>query len=100
MDAVASLRTDNASRYLAMLCTHFARRLTVTFNDQRGCVEFPFGACALSADPQHLQLIASAQNSDDLEKVEDVITSHLERYAFRENPELVWELVPATDPNH
>ena len=94
MDAVASLRTDNASRYFAMLCMHFARRLDVTICDQTVRVVFPFGQCALSADPHCLHLIATAHTKGDLGQVEEVIANHLERYAFRENPELVWKPAP------
>ena len=97
MDTVASLRTDQASRYLSMMCQHFARRLVVTCDDRAGRVEFPFGECAMTVDDQSLQLVASASNRGDLDKVENVIASHLERFAFRENPEIEWR--PSSNPS-
>lgn len=95
MNAVASLRTNHANRYLGMLCEHFARRLDVTRDDQTARVAFPFGQCAMTADDQRLRLVATADTAGDLARLEDVIASHLERYAFRENPNVVW--APAAD---
>lgn len=97
MEDVASLRTDHANRYLEMLCRHFGRRLKVTFDNHTGQVEFPFGRCALSADDRRLKLVATAASRGDLDKVEEVIANHLERYAFREHPQLEWHPASATE---
>ncbi|MEM6593772.1 MAG: DUF2218 domain-containing protein [Pseudomonadota bacterium] len=93
MDATASFKTVNAVRYLSMLSRHFAKKLEVTVRHHTARIVFPFGYCAMSADEQRLHLVATAQNQDDLDKVEEVISSHLDRYAFRENPQLLWKQV-------
>lgn len=58
-------------------------------------VEFPFGQCAMSANDQRLELIATAETKGDLARLEEVLGNHLERYAFRENPEVIWKRASA-----
>lgn len=97
MNATATFETDRAERYLAALCHHFARKVRVTSDAHRGRVEFPFGLCDLTADETRLELVASADDRTGLDRVVQVITSHLERFAFRENPSLVWQTASAGD---
>lgn len=95
MDMQASLKTERGSSYLQTLCKHFGRKTTVRFDTKHGVIELPFGKCDLHADAAQLDLSVSADTQEDLERTAHVITSHLERYAFRENPDLVWR--PAGD---
>ncbi len=91
MKASASFQTPNASRYLAMLCTHFNQRATAQCDDQTGWVQFPFGRCDMQADASQLHITAAAQDQTHLDQVMQIITNHLERFAFRERPLLDWE---------
>ncbi|MEM9582189.1 MAG: DUF2218 domain-containing protein [Pseudomonadota bacterium] len=52
------------------------------------------------ADDHQLKLIASADDQPRLDQVIKVVTSHLERFAFRENPDLHWSnpAAPPTEP--
>ena len=96
LHAKASFRTEQASRHLAALCQHFSNRVTAAFTGATGHVAFPFGACVLTADETHLILTASASDADQLDLVIDVVTRHLERFAFRENPKLDWDMSSRT----
>ncbi len=91
MDATAIFPTDQAERHMATLVDHFARKVPAFYDAQSGCVEFPFGRCDLAASQDHLRLVASADDQEQLGTVVDVITRHLERFAFRENPILDWQ---------
>ncbi|MEO1557907.1 MAG: DUF2218 domain-containing protein, partial [Pseudomonadota bacterium] len=84
MHATATFQTQHATRHLAALCQHFSKRVTATLTGTSGHVAFPFGACDLAADEARLILTASASDADQLDLVIDVVTRHLERFAFRE----------------
>ena len=90
-NAEARVTTAMAGRYLAQLCKHFAHRLPVEQEEGQGRIEFPSGVCMLDADGPAL-LILRAEAADDaaLDQVQSVIARHLERFAFRDKPEICW----------
>lgn len=90
MDAQTTFRTQRASQYLASLCKHFGHKVPVRHDAGCGQIEFPFGRCDLKANETELRLTAFADTRADLDKTVQVITSHLDRFAFRENPSLDW----------
>jgi len=90
MNASTFFRTDNAERYLGTLCKHFGHKVPVTLESGLGRIELPFGKCTLTAEQTGLGLTATADDRSQLDKTIDVISSHLERFAFRENPTLEW----------
>ena len=94
MHSEAVLETDRAARYLSTLCHHFGRKVEAGCDGATGWVQFPFGRCVLTAQARRLTLVASAEDRARLAKVEEIITSHLDRFAFRENPQLDWRVVP------
>ena len=86
----AQIATPLASRYLQQLCKHFAHKLPVTFDPQQGRIEFQAGTCELVAAAGALTLRAEAADPEALARLEQVVASHLERFAFREQPQLAW----------
>lgn len=94
MKSAAFFETDRASRHLTALCHHFGRKVAADCTATAGWVEFSFGRCELSANETHLKLHVSADDQEKLDTMVQVMTSHLDRFAFRENPELVWTNVP------
>jgi hypothetical protein len=82
--------SEKASGYLQQLCKHFGHRVAVSFTPERGTIVFDFGNCALAASGNMLSLTATAGTMVGLSRVQHVIASHLERFAFREKPEIVW----------
>ena len=90
MDTFANFETERASRYLATLCKHFGRKVETQNDATKGWVQFPFGRCDLTASKSRLELRVSAEDQRQLDQVTNIITSHLERFAFRENPTLDW----------
>lgn len=86
-----TFETDRASRYLKSLCHHFGRKVDAECTDTAGWVQFQTGRCDMTADDSKLALIASAENQESLDQVVKIVTSHLERFAFRENPALTWQ---------
>ena len=92
MIASATFKTDNAERYLGTLCKHFGHKVPVTRNGGSGRIELPFGDCTLTAEAAGLELSISAADHPSLDKMIEVISSHLERFAFREAPDLNWTI--------
>lgn len=86
----ARVATPLASRYLQQLCKHFAHKLPVTFDPRQGRIEFTLGVCELEADAATLAMRAEAPDPEALARLEEVVARHLERFAFREQPQIAW----------
>jgi hypothetical protein len=88
----AQVATAVPARYLAQLCKHVAHKLPVTFDERHGRIEFAAGPCELDAAGQAgvLLLRVSAGDEAGLAQLEGVVARHLERFAFREKPEIRW----------
>lgn len=89
-ETTAIVTTPNASRYLQQLCKHFGHKVEVQFTPDAGTVALPFGTCRLSADGEKLVLTGSSESSN-LPKLERFLGDHLARFAFRENPAIIWQ---------
>lgn len=86
----AEITTGKASRYLQQMCKHFGHKVTVAFTPEAGEIHLPFGDGTLQSADGRLTLQASAASEDDVERLEQVLGSHLERFAFRENISVTW----------
>lgn len=87
----ARVPTSVPQRYLAQLCKHFQHKLPVVLEEGRGRIEFPLGRCELDATvAETLLLRVLAGDEAALAQLEDVVGRHLERFAFREKPEIRW----------
>ncbi len=94
MKAQAIYKTTQAARHMSALCNHFGRTEDASCSGKSGLVHFTNGRCELSATQDVLTLDVSAQTPSDLDDIIRTITSHLERFAFRENPDLDWYPAP------
>jgi uncharacterized protein len=86
--------TPSAPRYMAQLCKHFAHKIPVTLNERDGRMEFSFGTCDALAEETGLRLRASAPDETDLRQLQQVIISHLQRFAFRDLTEEAAAAIP------
>ncbi len=82
------IETPKAERYLQQLCKHFGHKVPVDFDHQQGSITLPFGTCSLAAQESTLSMTVSGA---DIEKLEQVIGSHFERFAFRETVKVIWD---------
>ncbi|HYC17666.1 MAG TPA: DUF2218 domain-containing protein [Pseudolabrys sp.] len=90
---VAEIATPGASRYLQQLCKHFAHKLPVTFDPHAGKIEFSMGECSLDASENVLTISLTSPDDSQLERLKDVVTRHLVRFAFREDLQIDWRRV-------
>jgi hypothetical protein len=93
MRSRADVRMETPQRYLGQLCKHFAHRIPVEQHESTGRIAFTFGTCRLAAEPEALVMQAEAADLERLAQVQQVIESHLLRFAFRQPPSVVWQPV-------
>ena len=86
----AEVATANASRYLQQLCKHFGHKVEASFYERAGIVRFSIGDCRLQAEGEVLRLALDAPNAEALLQLQDVVASHLVRFAFREPLAVEW----------
>lgn len=80
----ATVVTPNAGRYMVQLCKHFGHKVPAQWNDHEGRITFEIGEAALRAAPSTLMMVAKAGDPESLTRLEQVMDSHLKRFAFRE----------------
>ncbi|MCJ2027413.1 MULTISPECIES: DUF2218 domain-containing protein [unclassified Methylobacterium] len=83
--SLARVQTTEASRYLQQLCRHWSHKFDVEATADQGKV--PFGAdrvCTLNAEPDALVMRIESADPVNLTRLENVVSDHLLRFAFRE----------------
>ncbi|WP_419808429.1 DUF2218 domain-containing protein [Sphingomonas sp.] len=85
--SVARVPTQSASRYLQQLAKHWSHKMTVVFSEEEGTIDFPNGArLAMRADSETLDVELTVPETEDAGRMREVVSSHLDRFAFREAP--------------
>ncbi|MCO5163207.1 MAG: DUF2218 domain-containing protein [Mesorhizobium sp.] len=82
----ALVPTEHASKYLQQLCKHWSHRLEVTFDPMHGTVKFPEAVATMSARDGGLEVTVASDAAETVERLKGVVSSHLDRFAFREAP--------------
>lgn len=86
------VKTDHASKYLQQLCKHWAHKLTVEFDPHNGRVEFDEGiVMSATASDDSLTLTIETYDETQIERFQQVIVHHLNRFAFRETLTYDWQ---------
>jgi len=88
--AHSTVETEKASRYLKALCNHFDRKVTATYDDNHGDVQFGFGSCQMDADAQTLSIHVQADNDENFARVKFVVADHLERFSGDDALKVEW----------
>jgi hypothetical protein len=111
-----TIKTDRPERYLIQLCKHAAAmgktrgghrprnhstgvalasgdiQVHAEYTEERGVVTItPWGRCTLEAAPGTLALRAEAADQAALQRIQDIITRDLERFARRERLTISWQ---------
>jgi hypothetical protein len=113
--AVAEIVTDKPSRYLVQLCKHAAAiarghgpgtrlahapagreaQIAAEWSDTRGVLTFtPWGTCTLTANAATLSVRIDASDEQSLHKIQDILTSDLERIGRRAGLSVRWSDAP------
>jgi hypothetical protein len=91
MRSRAVVATSKPTPYLKQLAKHFGHKIDVTYDDEQGVLPFAFGRADLRAQPGELVIEAVAATPEELERVEQVTGSHLERFGRRDELVVSWE---------
>lgn len=87
---IAIVPTASASRYLQQLCKHWAHKFAVEFTPEHGQIDLGENRIVtLDADAEKLTASIEA-DADKLEQLEEIVESHIVRYAFREELLFNW----------
>lgn len=85
--SVARVPTRSASRYLQQLAKHWSHKMPVTFSEEEAGIDFPNGSrLELRADSETLDVLLTVAAGEDTARMREVVSSHLDRFAFREAP--------------
>jgi hypothetical protein len=127
LSAEAHVATDRPSRYLVQLCRHFSRKgrhlghrslahfsgdahapsamravaaqARVDWSETEGSVSLPWGTIALRAPPRVLMLRVEAADAENLQRLEDLVAGHVERFGRRDGLQVSWQQpAPLADP--
>lgn len=88
--AQASVVTEAAARYAKQLASHFGHKAEVRTEAEGSRIVLTVGTCLLVAGDHALELRARSETSEGLERVQQVIGSHLERFGQRDGLTVDW----------
>ncbi|PYB76848.1 DUF2218 domain-containing protein [Rhizobium wuzhouense] len=83
---IAVVPTESGWKYVQQLCKHWAHKLEVDLGDQKGVVKFAEATAVMTSDAKALTVEIEASSAAVLERMKAVVSSHLDRFAFREAP--------------
>ena len=85
--SVARVPTLSASRYLQQLAKHWSHKMEVVFTPEERTITFPNGSTLeMRASSETLDVILTVPEDGDVARMREVVSSHLDRFAFREAP--------------
>jgi uncharacterized protein len=90
LSATAVVPTDVPARYLKQLVAHLGRKAEVRAEEQGHRLVFGAGSCLLLEVNGGLRLDATAETREDLQRVEEVVGRHLERFGQRDRLVVAW----------
>ncbi|MCA9884626.1 MAG: DUF2218 domain-containing protein [Anaerolineae bacterium] len=88
--AHAIVETEKASRYMKALCNHFDRKVTATYDDDQGTVQFGFGDCQMQASSDSLVIDIQADGDENFNRIKHVIGDHLIRFSGEDITAIEW----------
>jgi hypothetical protein len=85
-----TLTTAKAANYAAQLAKHFGHKIKVEDQDGLTVFHFTAGRATAKAAPTDLTLTVQADTVEKRARVQEILGSHLERFAFREDLRVIW----------
>ncbi len=82
----AIVPTLNGGKYVRQLGQHWSHKLDVAFEGDRATIRFPDAIALLDPDADAIAVSISGEDAATVERLKDVVSKHLDRFAFREAP--------------
>jgi uncharacterized protein len=95
LTASAVVKTPTPQRYAKQLASHLGRRSEVVEEAGGTRLKMAGGECLLRPGGETLELLASAPSAEDLDRVMQVVGSHLERFGQRNELHVEWQRTEA-----
>jgi hypothetical protein len=89
--AFAVVPTGAAPRYQKQLVAHLGRKAEVRSEPEGERLVFCAGSCLLTSGADFLRLSATAETSEGLQQVQEVLGRHLERFGQRDALSVSWQ---------
>lgn len=83
--STATVVTERPARYGKQLMSHFARKITTEWKDDRGFADFGVATARLTTDTEGLRFDVESDTVEALERAEGVIARHLVKFGHRDN---------------
>jgi hypothetical protein len=90
MKSHADIATDSASRILTRLCKHWAHHYKVSFDSDKGDIDFAGSGCRLRVTAAGLRVEVEAPAEPGLVELEQVVADHLQRMTKGAPLEISW----------
>ena len=88
--ATAVVATATPGRYAKQLASHFGRRCEVVEEADGVRIVFGEGSCLVRSREDALDLRVSAPSAPEVERLTQVVGSHLERFGQRNELQVSW----------
>ena len=91
MQMTADFATERATGLMTTMGKHFGHKIPVTMADDHVILDFEMGRAHIAPDDQGLHLSLQGDDAQSLERLREVVESHLLRFAQRDDPApLTW----------
>jgi hypothetical protein len=80
-----SIETEQARRYMTLVCKHWSHRFQVNVNDEQAVVDFGDSSCRFTVRERALEIEVSGALGA-LPELEAIVLEHLQRFAPRDTP--------------
>lgn len=85
-----TVASPNATAMLERLCKHFAKKIPVERDVNRGHAHFPYGACELVASDDALSFTCRAADDEAMARLREVIEMHVGMFSKRAPLRVEW----------
>jgi hypothetical protein len=90
LTSAADVTVERGERWVKQLASHLGRKAEVEQREGDVLLHLGGGTCALSSDEAGVHLRASAPDTEALDRVEQVVGGHFERFAQAEGVVVTW----------
>lgn len=97
LTARADVRTAAAARYAKQLVSHLGHKVEFTTEGATSTAAIGAGTGSVQVGDGVLTLLAQGPDAEALDRVQDVLGGHLERFGRRDELAVVWTTAPAGD---
>ena len=88
--STATVATDRPERFAKQLVTHLGRKVDWVTEGRASTATFGSATARVATDDGVITLSASGATDDEVRLIEQVLGSHLERFAFRHPVDISW----------